>query len=134
MTPEQVEDLLTMLAGFWPHSAPDLGDPVAEAAWLAALHEVPATAVADAVLAISREAAEFCPPPGVVYARATAKKPPATAPYEALPVAAPKTDDEAFAANIAENRRRLEEIAKAKNDDSWEARRRDRGRSYRRGR
>lgn len=134
MTPEQVEDLLTMLAGFWPHTAPDLGDAVAEAAWLAALHEVPASAVADAVLAISQEGAEFCPPPGVVYARATEKKHPASAPYEVLPVAPPKTDDEAFAANIAANRRRLAEIAEAKGDESWEARRRDRGRSYRRSR
>lgn len=123
MTPEQVEDLLTMLAGFWPHSAPDLGDPVAEAAWLAALHEVPAAAVADAVLALAKAGNEFCPPPGVVYAKATEKKPPATAPLPAPEELPPAVDEPSFRAEVAAARARLAEIAGERKDATWEARR-----------
>lgn len=132
MTPEQVEDLLVMLRGFWPHSAPEPGDPVAEAAWLAAVHEVPVEQVANAVLDLSRSGEKFCPPPGVVYAKATAKKAPASAPFPALPEGPPDTDDDSFRSAIAENRRRLEEIAREKGDQSWGSRHRDRSQDRRR--
>lgn len=123
MTPEQVEDLLVMLRGFWPHSAPEPGDPVAEAAWLAAVHEVPVEQVANAVLDLSRSGEKFCPPPGVVYAKATEKKPPATAPLPAPEELPPAVDEPSFRAEVAAARARLAEIAGERKDATWEARR-----------
>lgn len=95
MTRDDIEELFVMLGGYWPHSAPDVGDTVAESAWLAMLHEVDSGRVADAVIGLARDGEAFCPVPGVVYHRATLVRSPASVEFDHTPVLEPAAPEPA---------------------------------------
>lgn len=73
-----VADLFVVLTGYWPHSAPDIDDPVAVAAHRSILDDLDPALVLEAARRIALEGREFCPPPGVL---AAATKPDPVPPY-----------------------------------------------------
>lgn len=81
-----IPDLFVVLAGYWPHSSPDIDDPIAVAAHRDILDDLNPDVVLAAVRSIAVEGREFCPPPGVI---AAACKPEIVPPYHA-PVEIPE--------------------------------------------
>jgi len=71
-----IPDLFVVLVGYWPHSAPDIDDPVAVAAHQDILGDFRPELVHEAVRRIANEGREFCPPPGVIAAATRAATPP----------------------------------------------------------
>ena len=81
MNRDEIDALFVMLGGYWPNTAPDLDDSIAEAAWLSVLDDISGERAADAVIRLSKEGRSFCPNAGEVYAAVTAPVPPERADY-----------------------------------------------------
>lgn len=101
-----IADLFVVLAGYWPHSSPDIDDPVAVAAHQDILGDFNPDKVLEAVRSIAVSGEQFCPPPGVIAAAVGAQRPPYHEPYKPeLPPAAEDLSD--VPAMLAEARRKL---------------------------
>jgi hypothetical protein len=87
MTENEIVALFVVMAGYWPHTAPDPEDQVAIAAHAKVFDDLAPDIVLAAVhhLSIERGATDrgdFCPPPGVIAAACKPKiVPPYHAPY-----------------------------------------------------
>ena len=106
MTDADLARIFLVLAGFWPRTAPDIDDPVARAAHRGVFADLNPELIIEAIKSLAVEGREFCPPPGVIAAACSVKRPPYDRPFPpALPAPEITVDVPALLAEAREELR-----------------------------